>query len=195
MSLFEYLGTFFGLVSVWLTVREHIGCWPTSIANVLLFFVSFAQARLYAEIVTYSMFLVLSIHGWYEWLHGGPQRGARVVTRTPRGELVIVLACVAAAGPALGWLLAHHTRAALPYWDSLITALSFGAQVLLNRKRLESWLLWIAVDLIGIPVYLSKGLYATGGLYVVYLGLASAGYWRWRRGLTAPRAPYLNAHP
>jgi len=182
MNPFEIVGTLFGLLCVWLTVRENIWCWPASLVNVLCFWVMFFEARLYAELITYAMFFVLSIHGWLEWLHGGPQRSARRIARSPRLELLAVAAGVAVAAPLLGWALATFTDAALPYWDSLITALSFGGQILLNRKRLECWGFWIAVDVIGVGVYVAKGLYLTSGLYLVFLFLACTGLARWSAG-------------
>jgi nicotinamide mononucleotide transporter len=181
MNVFELVGTIFGVVCVVLMIVENIWCWPASLANAFLYFVMFWKARLYADLLTYTMFIVLSIHGWIEWLHGGPQRSARKVTRSPRRELVIVLACVAAGAPLLGTAFARLTDASYPYADSTIAALSFGAQYLLNVKRVESWALWILVDVIAIAVYLGKQLYLATGLYAVYLVLAVIGLVKWKR--------------
>jgi nicotinamide mononucleotide transporter len=74
---------------------------------------------------------------------------------------------------------------AAPFWDAVITALSVIAQVLLNRKTLENWVLWIAVDLVSIPLYVSKGLLLTALLYAVFLLMCVGGWVSWRRSWRA----------
>ena len=58
---------------------------------------------------------------------------------------------------------------------------SLTAQWLLTRKKLDSWIFWISVDIVAIGVYFYKGLLPTAGLYAVFLFLASAGFWKWSR--------------
>jgi nicotinamide mononucleotide transporter len=180
MSLFEIVGTIFGLASVVLTVREHVACWPTGIVNISLFLVMFWHERLYGDVVNYAVMLVLCGYGWWEWLRG--DRGAPIhVGFAGRGERLIAGAACALGAPAMGYGFARWTDAALPYWDSVIAVCSIVAQVLLARKRIENWILWILVDVLGIGVYLAKGLYLTSGLYLIFLGLAVAGLVGWLR--------------
>jgi nicotinamide mononucleotide transporter len=181
MSLFEIIGTIFGLASVVLTVREDIWCWPTGIVNIVLFMVMFFDARLYGDVVNYAVMLVLSIYGWYEWLRGGPRQGPLRVRFARRRERLVAGAVCLVGSPAMGYLFARYTDAALPYWDSVIAVTSMVAQVLLALKLVENWVLWIFVDLLAIGVYLAKSLYLTSGLYLIFLGLAAAGLVGWLR--------------
>ena len=73
------------------------------------------------------------------------------------------------------------TDASLPYWDAATTILSLIAQYLMTRKKLESWLFWITVDVLAIGVYIAKELYVTSGLYTVFLVLAITGFMTWQR--------------
>ena len=61
----------FGLLSVWLSIRKSLWCWPTGLVNVVCFFVMFYQVKLYAELITYAVFFVLGIYGWWQWSHRG----------------------------------------------------------------------------------------------------------------------------
>ena len=178
-SPYEIIGTIFGLLSVWLTIKKSIWCWPTGLVNVVLFFVMFYQVKLYAELITYFVFFVLGVYGWWEWLYGGENRTELPVTKTP-GGVIVALVCIGLVwAPGQGYCFSHYTDAALPYWDSAITVLSLLAQWMMARKYLENWVLWIAVDVLGIGVYWYKGLHVTTALYLVFLVLAISGLIAW----------------
>lgn len=179
----EWIGVVTGLISVWLTVRENIWCWPIGIVSVGALLVVFFEAKLYADMGLQAVFIILSIYGWYEWLYGGKNSGELRVSSASL-KLKLLLAAIALAGTAaMGYALSKWTDAALPYWDSTMTVLSLIAQWMMAKKLLESWLVWIAVDLLSIGIYFAKGLYPTLLLYTVYLVLATLGYIEWRKSL------------
>ena len=183
MSRLELFAAIVGAISVWLSVRQNILSWPTAIVNVVLYALVFYQAKLYADMGLQVVYAALSIYGWYEWLYGGEGRTTLHVTRTsPR--LAALLALIALSGSAvLGTLLRHATDAALPYMDSFLSSTSLVAQWMMTRKKLENWLVWIAVDVLYVGMFLFKGLYLTAGLYAVFLALAVRGYLDWRRSM------------
>jgi nicotinamide mononucleotide transporter len=179
----ELVAAVVGAVSVWLSVRQNIWSWPTAIVNVVLYALVFYDAKLYADMGLQVIYAVLSVYGWYEWLYGGEGRTELRVTRTaPR--LWAVLAGIAAAGSAvLGIVLHHETDAALPYMDATLSSTSLVAQWMMTRKLLENWLVWIAVDVLYVGMFIFKHLYLTAGLYAVFLALAVRGYVDWRRSM------------
>jgi len=185
MSPLEATGVLFGLVSVILTVRQSIWCWPTGIVNVTLFFVMFLGARLYAAMALQVVFFVLSVYGWYRWLHPAPgQRELPVSRLSPvEGAALLVGGGLVIAG--VGTCLSRRTDAVLPYWDTASTVMSVAAQWLLARKVLENWLVWIVADLVMIGVYYKQRLLLTSALYVVFTGLSAAGYLEWRKAAKA----------
>jgi len=188
----ELLGFVTGAACVYLVVRQSIWNWPIGIANVSLLGLVFLEGGLYADAALQIVYLALQSYGWWAWLYGGRDRTRLVVTRTSRGEWGGLVAAGAAATALLTWALAVHTDSTVPFWDALTTAISLMATYGQCRKRLESWYLWITVDLIYIPLYAYKGLYLTGVLYVVFLSLCLLGLaaWRgdWRARRTAERA-------
>jgi nicotinamide mononucleotide transporter len=180
MSGFEIFGTVFGLISIWLTVRASVWCWPTGIVNIALYLVTYTEARLYSDVVNYLVMLALSIWGWIEWARG-PRRPARpIATASPRARGA-ALAAAALGSLLMGWLFATFTDASMPYWDSLVAAPSLVAQVLLALKLVENWYFWIFADVVAIGVYLVKGLWLVAALYAVYLGFCLVGVRKWRR--------------
>ena len=177
----EIAAALFGLACVCLAVRQNIWSWPVGIVNVALYFVVFQQARLYADMGLQVVYLALSLYGWYQWLYGGPGRKALPVSRTS-GRRFAVLVLLGAAGAWLtGMLLARHTDASLPYLDSALTSTSLVAQWMMTRKLLESWLLWISVDIVYVGMFIHKSLYPTAVLYAVFTVLAVLGYAQWKR--------------
>ena len=182
ISLTEVLGFVTGGICVWLTVREHIATWPIGIANNVFFFVLFWQGRLFADAGLQIVYVVLAVYGWWTWLRGGPQATERQITRATSNEWLALAALVPLAVWGLQQFLLSVGGAA-PFWDSLTTVLSLAAQFLMCRKRLEHWLVWIAADIVYIPLYVSRGLTLTAVLYFVFLVMCLVGLRDWSRSL------------
>ncbi len=185
MDWIEPVAVAFGLVSVFLSTRQHIASWPTALVNVGLYFVLFFRVKLYADSGLQLIYFGLSLYGWYQWKYGGADRSELPVTRTGGRRGLALLALGATLAVALGALLSRTTDAALPWLDSAATATSLIAQWMMTRKLLENWLVWIAVDVVYVGMFISKALYLTALQYAVFLVLAGLGYVQWRRSLRA----------
>jgi len=196
VSPIEITAAAFGAACVWLTVRQNIWCWPTGLVMVALYILIFYEAKLYSDMGLQVIYVVLQIYGWRHWLRGGPRHEDDLPVTGLSGPGRAAWAATALAGTAaLGYATANWTDAALPYPDAFITALSLVAQWLMARKVWESWLGWITVDLVAIPVYASKSLYLTAGLYTLFLALATAGLLAWRKDLLAACSSASSCRP
>jgi nicotinamide mononucleotide transporter len=181
----EWVAALSGVLGVWLTARQNVWCWPIGLVSVLLSALVFLHSRLYGSTALQIVYAALSVYGWYEWLHGGAGDGRLEVSRTPpRWRAGLTLAALALS-VVLGVFLRYRTNAVLPWWDAGTTAFSLAAQLMTTRKWLESWLLWIPLDVVYVGMYLSQGLPAFAGLYAVYLVLAVLGLVAWRRSMVA----------
>ncbi|GAA2841502.1 nicotinamide riboside transporter PnuC [Kitasatospora paracochleata] len=180
MSWTELLGFVTGAIGVWLTVRANIWNFPVGIANNVFFLVLFTGARLYADAALQLVFLVLAVHGWWQWLRGGERRAGREIRSAGGPTLGLLLVLLLPVTWALTVVLARAGDSA-PFWDALTTALSLAAQWLLNTKRIENWYFWIAADLVYIPLYLAKGLDLTALVYLLFLKMCLVGLRSWRR--------------
>lgn len=178
-SLVEWIGAAAGLACVWLVARANIWNWPVSILNTTLYFVVFLRASLYADASLQVVFTALGLYGWWSWRFGGALGGALAIRRATRVEaLVAVFASL--AGTALSALvLAGATDSPVPIWDSSVLVLSLAATWAQARKILESWWVWILVDLISVPLYVARDLYPTALLYTLFLALCVVGLRRW----------------
>ena len=188
MSPLEIAGFVISVVAVWLTARQNIWCWPIGIASVVIYAIVFAEAKLYSDAGLQVVYVFLQAYGWYLWQATGRAVGAqRPVNRiTPVAAASVVLMGIAGTA-GLGYVMAK-TDAALPWWDAGTTVFSLVAQWLMARKTLECWLLWIAVDVVYVGIYLAKDLRLTAVLYMIFIALACYGSLQWRSDLRKPPA-------
>lgn len=182
LDLTEAFGFATGAICVWLVTRGNLWNWPVGLANNIVFAILFWKARLFADFGLQGVYFALGIWGWWQWLHGGTNRAPLPVTRTRKNEWIAIALFLTAGTWGLRELLLAVNGAA-PFWDAITTTLCLAAQYLLCRKRIENWLLWIAADLIYVPLYLSRGLPLTAILYASFIGLCIVGLKRWKREL------------
>ena len=179
VSLGDALGFITGLLCVWLTAKANIWNFPMGILNSLILGVVFLEQRLFADSALQVVFIVLSLQGWIQW--SAQKQDQKMQFRSTSVREQLVLTGVALALTVLIWSVLVQMRGSVPPLDALITALSLCAQWQLNRRQVSSWMWWIAVDLISVPLYWSRGLYLIAGLYVIFLVICVHGLQNWRR--------------
>lgn len=177
----EILAVGFSIVAVSLQVRQHPWGWPLTLVGVSAYAWIFFGLKLYADMGLQVVFFSQGVYGWYFWLHGGRDHTEAPVRRLTPAVRMATVAAIGAGTLALGFGLSRWTDAALPWMDSFLSVTSLTANFLLARKVLENWMLWIFADVLYIGVFINREVYLTAGLYVVFLGLASAGLVQWLR--------------
>lgn len=203
MSYIEFVGTLLYLWSVWLIARKNMLTWPVGIASVILYFFLFYQIRLYSDAIEQLYYLGASAYGWWYWKKDLQQRGDDVVV-VRISQLPVIGAW--AVGTFLASVLLSvfvmsrihlllpaifPEAASYPFIDTLTTLMSFSAMFLMAQKRLESWVYWIIVDIIGIWLYYVKDVKFIALLYVILLVMASNGLITWYKGLRKEAVPVL----
>ncbi|ORJ93196.1 nicotinamide mononucleotide transporter [Prescottella equi] len=176
----EVLGFVTGAWCVWLVGRQSVWNWPIGIANNLVWILLFATAGLFADSALQVVYIALAVWGWRNWVQGRAGDTLPVTGTTGTEWMWLAGAGIAGTG-ALMLLLDTATSSTVPFWDAVTTVLSLLATWGQATKRWESWLLWIAADLIYIPLYLHKGLTLTALLYAGFLLLCVRGLLAWRR--------------
>jgi nicotinamide mononucleotide transporter len=181
--LLEPIATLTGLISVWLNAKENVWGWVWALVNVGLYAYIFWESKLYADAGLQGVFGASSLYGIWEWTRGGTAKTLHPVTRTPIFEAILLTLFIGIVTASLGWYLATQTQDPRPWIDAALTAGSLAAQYQLARKRLENWLVWIAVDILYVVLYLDQQLYYTSFLYFAYIGIAVWGYRAWKQGM------------
>jgi nicotinamide mononucleotide transporter len=181
MDWLEPVGVATGIICVYLQIKENIWNWPIALINVSVYFVVFRESKLYADMGLQLIYFVLSLYGWYEWLYGGKNKTELKISRISLRMAVTLTAIGVVGVGVLGTIFARYTDAALPYVDSATATTSLIAQWMITRKVLENWLVWIAVNVVYVGMFIFKHLRPTAALYAVFFVLAVMGYLQWRR--------------
>ncbi len=173
------------LLMVWCNIKVIHWGWPLAIIASALYAALFAHSKLYAEAGLQLFFIAISIWGWAQWLRGAPTPTTQTgIKRWTPNVIAISLATTVGLSVAVGLLLKTYTDSDVPWADAIPSSLSIVAQVLLGRKYLENWLLWLIVNTLSVGLFAYKGLWLTVILYALFAVLSWVGWRAWRAKLT-----------
>ncbi|MDF7776957.1 nicotinamide riboside transporter PnuC [Sphingomonas sp. AOB5] len=181
MTPIELFAATLGLINVALVVRRSIWNYPFGLAMVALYGWVFLDAKLYSDALLQIFFFVVQFYGWWNWNRSRADAGEVLVSPLGTARFATWITGALVATACWGAVMHYWTDAHFPWWDGAIAMFSIAAQILQSRRNLESWILWIAVDLMAIPLFALKGLWPTAILYVVFLILSIIGLIEWRR--------------
>lgn len=173
-------------LSILLAARNSIHTWWVGIVGCVLFGVVFFLSRLYADALLQLFFVGTSFLGWWQWLAGGAEGKALPVTRVAWQSVIRVVSAAVFIAVGYGYALWRFTDAFAPFVDSLILTLSVAAQLLLMRRKYESWWFWLAVNTLSVALFSARDLWVTAGLYSAFWINAVVALVRWKRLITSP---------
>ena len=207
-EILQIAGIALGLLYLWLEYKASIWLWLIGAIMPAVHGTLYFTAGLYADCAMQAYYVAASLYGLAVW-YGAARKTAREdegsgksvsnggdedscettrkehrgggISHTPLKTAVALVAVCAVVQAAIYLLLTNFTDSAVPFWDSLTTALSITAMWMLSRKYMEQWLVWLAADAVTVGLYIYKGIPMTAGLYALYTLLAAIGYLKWRR--------------
>jgi nicotinamide mononucleotide transporter len=204
----EVVGNAFGLASAVGGMRRRVWAWPAGIVGNLILFTVFVggifdkpQAHdLWGQAGRQVFFLVVSAYGWWRWRTASKTTAGQAATGDegaivprwagPRGWVQLVAMAV------VGTVVFYYVLKALGSWGPLADAWILTGSILatygMARGWTEFWLIWVAVDVVGVPLLFRAGYYPSAVLYLVYGGFCVAGFltwWRTQRALAGTPGP------
>jgi len=204
LSWIEAVGTLAGLLCIWLASLEKISNYAFGLINVTLFAIIFFQIQLYASLLLQLFFFAANIYGWYAWSRQNSQQEAELQIRwLPLPKAIAwLVACLVAIGLMTVYInpvFAFLTRVAVsfmsgfglnvtmpelqpdafPFWDSCMMVLSIAAMILMTRKYVENWLLWVIINVISVAIFALQGVYAMSLEYLLLTFIALNGSRMW----------------
>lgn len=197
----EIVGNLFGLLSALGGMRRRVWAWPVGIVgNVLLFTVFLGavfdtpqDSTLWGQAGRQVFFVAVSVWGWYRWRQsraaGGAAGGAAIRPRWASWPERMLLLGLYAAGTALFWWLFGIIGSYGRLTEAWILTGSILATWGMARGWVEFWLVWIAVDAVGVPTLVVAGFYPSAALYGFYGLFCVAGFVTWLRVQRRPVDP------
>lgn len=181
----EVIAFVLALANIACNVFEIHWGWPLTIIASVLYAWLFYASKLYGEAGVNVFFAVAALWGWWQWLRGhrsGSHAPLRIARLDSQG-VAITVAGWAAAWLGCALLLRAITDSDVPWADGFVTAGSVVGTVLLGRKFIENWPIWLIVNAASVALFAYKGLTLTVVLYVIFFGLAIWGWIGWRERL------------
>jgi nicotinamide mononucleotide transporter len=195
-STLEIIAFVFGILCVWQYVRENPWAWVTGTVQCVMQMYLFYHIGLFAESALQVVYVITNIYGLYVWLYGGEKKDELKVSRVARPTALILAAACGLGFFTMLKLLQHLGRDPQTLWlDALTTAIYLTAQIMLTRKWIENWPVWIIGNLLTIPLFLMKELYFLTVMQPIFIALSIRGWMRWHKELNAGCGKSLSHEP
>ncbi len=185
MSAWEVIAVVLALAYLVLAIRQSIACWLAAILSTSIYIVLMYQAGLYMESALQLFYIAMAVYGWYSWRHGEGPENKLPVSSWPLKRHVTPLVLIALLTLASGFLLTRYSDAAMPYLDSFTTWGAIVTTWMVARKIIQNWHYWFIIDAVSVYLYVSRDLWLTALLFVLYLVLIVIGYRQWRKSMDA----------
>lgn len=179
-SWLEWLGFVSTIACIYLAAKENIFNWPVSILSIVISAILYFESHLFGDFALQFYFLFTAFYGWWFWLKKKKEREKPIV-RIKLQHWIIGVILIAILTMLSGYLLDRYTPSNVPYEDGFCTAVSLVAQIMLTRKILQNWILWIIVDICYVPLLIYKNLNVYALLYAILVVIAIKGYLDWRK--------------
>lgn len=178
----ELISFTLSVITVALNIRQLHWAWLFAILSSALYALVFFDARLYGDMALQFVFILVSVWGWHLWLRKDALSIlAPMVSRLNGKQRLRSLLAWAGGFTLLAWFLKTFTDTDVPYADGFLTAGSLLGQLLLSRKKLENWHVWIIVDVLYVALYVYKNLMLTAILYALFVLMAIMGLRVWSK--------------
>jgi nicotinamide mononucleotide transporter len=186
VTVLEIAAVVMSLAMVLGNLRVKVWAWPLAIAASACYALLFAASRLYGEAGLQLFFIAVSVWGWQQWHRADDTAKADLgIGRLSATQRLYTLLGTLAAWPLLGLVLKTATDSDVPFADALPTVASVTGQVLLALKRVETWWVWLAVNVYSVLLFAYKQLWLTALLYALFAALSWWGLRAWQRRLAA----------
>jgi len=183
----EFIAVFAGISSVWFSRKENILVYPVGLINTSIYVYLSVKGHLLGEASVNFYYTVMSIYGWMLWARKDQQNKETLLHITYSSarnwieQLLFFVVFYVAIFGALTWLKKAFAPEAIPWADAFASATAYTGMWLMAKKKVESWIWWIATNIASIPLYFIKGYVFTSVQFLVLLVLAIAGLIEWKR--------------
>ena len=181
VNWFEIVASILAIAYLILAMLQDKRCWVAWIISSLMYFFVMYSANLYMEALLQIFYIFIGLYGLYQWRFKADKKDAlKITTWSVKNHLIVISALVFLTSLS-GYVLMIYTAAASPFIDAFTTWGAIAASYLVAKKILENWFYWFVIDFVSVFLFISRELYPTALLFIVYLVLVVIGYSAWRK--------------
>ena len=181
VNWFEIVAAILAIAYLILAMLQDIRCWVAWIISSLMYFFVMYSANLYMEALLQIFYIFIGLFGLYQWRFKADKKDTlKITTWSVKNHLMVIGALVFLTSLS-GYVLMIYTAAASPFIDAFTTWGAIAASYLVAKKILENWFYWFVIDFVSVFLFISRELYPTALLFIVYLVLVVIGYSAWRK--------------
>ena len=179
----EIIGTIVGVLYLYYEYKANALVWIMGAIMPAISLIVYYNAGLYADFGINIYYLIAAIYGYIAWtFHKSKKEKKELpITSTPLRYYIPAAIITIILFIAISYILINFTDSNIPLCDSLTTALSIIAMWMMARKFIEQWIVWLAVDIISVGLYIYKDIYFYATLYAIYSIVAIFGYFNWEK--------------
>ncbi len=178
----DLTGNVFSLATVWLAMRRTIWTWPVQLTGAVLLLVASLSAHAPGNALKQALFIMLVPYGWVKWLRGIRERHDLPVRPATMRERALLIGALAAGTAVVALAFAHIPWLQItwsPPANAYIFVGSAVATFAQSRALVDFWIIWVLVDLVGVPLAVKSGLYVSGATYGIFFVMVLAGFRNW----------------
>ena len=181
VNWFEIVASILAIAYLILAMLQDKRCWVAWIISSLMYFFVMYSANLYMEALLQIFYIFIGLYGLYQWRFKADKKDVlKITTWSVKNHLIVIGALVFLTSLS-GYVLMIYTAAASPFIDAFTTWGAIAASYLVAKKILENWFYWFVIDFVSVFLFISRELYPTALLFLVYLVLVVFGYSAWRK--------------
>jgi len=181
-SILEFIGVVSSLLYIYFATKENRLCFLFGLISSTIYVYICFSYQLYFDTLINLYYIVMSFVGWAMWSENKNKVEEKV--KSIQNKTFLLYATIGGlATLVFGGIALNYSDASLPFVDSFTTVFAIIATVMVVKKQIENWLIWIIVDGVGIGMYFYKELYFTSFLFLIYTIIAIQGYRKWKTQL------------
>ncbi|MGW5414602.1 nicotinamide riboside transporter PnuC [Actinomadura geliboluensis] len=192
----DLVGNVLSLAVVWLAMRKTLWTWPVQLVGALLLLAASLHASVPGNALKQVLFCGLALYGWVMWTRGRRETDVIVVRRATARERAVLLGVLVVGTAVVAQLFVHLDWLQVawsPWANAYIFVGSAVATFAQSRALVDFWIVWVLVDLVGVPLALKSGLYVSGAVYGIFFVMVMVGFKNWLRESRSTQTPRQKA--
>ncbi|GAA2273722.1 nicotinamide riboside transporter PnuC [Actinomadura sp. NPDC048955] len=180
----DLAGNVLSLAVVWLAMRKTLWTWPVQLVGALLLLAASLHANVPGNALKQILFCGLALYGWFMWTRGRREAEGLVVRQATVRERAVLLVALLLGTAVVAELFVHLDWLKVawsPWANAYIFVGSAVATFAQSRALVDFWIVWVLVDLVGVPLALKSGLYVSGAVYGIFFVMVMVGFRNWLR--------------